>query len=159
MKLLSAPALSLGAAALAGAACSSGDSSSSSSSGAGTSCAADGRKDIYTAGLTKPAGTLQVKLVDAQPGPPIKGTNTLMLEIVDPAGNPVDGATVTVTPFMPDHGHGSAVTPIVTAAGSGKYEVTKVYLAMAGLWKITVSVQMPSGGGIQEAAFQFCLEG
>jgi hypothetical protein len=30
---------------------------------------------------------------------------------------------------------------------------------MAGLWKITVSVQMASSGEIQEAAFQFCVDG
>jgi hypothetical protein len=33
-----------------------------------------------------------------------------------------------------------------------------VYLPMAGLWKITIAVQMP-GGAIQEAAFQFCVDG
>jgi len=143
------------------AACSSDDSSGSSSSSSGgqnSGCAADNRKDIYTAGITKPAGTLQVKLVDAKPGPPAKGTNEMMIEVLDAAGAPIDGATVVVTPFMPDHGHGSAVAPIVTAAGAGKYNVQKVYLSMAGLWKITVSVQQ-AGGAIQEAAFQFCLEG
>lgn len=140
-------------------ACSSdGGSTSSTSSGQTTACDADTRKDVYTSGLTKTAGTYQVKLLEAKPGPPQKGTNELMLEVMDASNNPVDGATLTVTPFMPDHGHGSAVVPVVSALGSGKYSVTKVYLAMAGLWKLTVSVQMP-GGAMQETAFQFCLDG
>jgi hypothetical protein len=141
--------------------CSSDDTSSSSSSSGtppATGCAADTRKDIFAKGLSKPAGDLSIKLADAQPGPPAKGMNTLMIEIVDAAGKPVDGATITVTPFMPDHGHGSAVKPVVTPSSGGKYEVSKVYLAMAGLWKLTVTVQMP-GGPINETAFQFCLDG
>lgn len=141
------------------AACSDDDAGQSSTPGAATGCAADTRKDIYVAGLAKPAGALSVKLVDAKPGPPVKGTNELTLELLDASGNPVDGATVTVKPFMPDHGHGSAVTPSVTPSGAGRYAVSKVYLAMAGLWRITVSVQMPGGGPLQEAAFQFCLDG
>lgn len=143
------------------AACSGGDDASSSSTSgapAQTGCAADNRKDVYTAGLAKPAGDLSVKLLEASPAPPAKGTNKMTIEVLDGAGKPVDGATITVTPFMPDHGHGSAVKPIVTPSGAGKYAIDKVYLAMAGLWKITVSVQMP-GGALQEAAFQFCLDG
>lgn len=121
-------------------------------------CAADTRKDVYTAGLSKPAGALNVKLVESRPGPPMKGTNAMTIEILDAAGQPVDGAMVTVTPWMPDHAHGSAVKPEITPAGGGKYEVDKVYLAMAGLWQIKVSVQ-PPGGGLEEATFQFCLDG
>jgi hypothetical protein len=141
-------------------ACSSDDSSSSSSStgGPATGCAADNRKDIYTAGLTKPAGDLQVKLLESKPGPPIKGTNELQIEVMDAGGAPLDGATVTVTPFMPDHGHGSALPPVTKPLGGGKYTVEKVYLSMSGLWRLTVSVQMP-GGAIKEAAFQFCVDG
>lgn len=124
-----------------------------------TSCAADTRKDVYTAGLSKPAGTLNVKLVESRPGPPIKGTNAMTIEIRDAAGQPVDGAMVTVTPWMPDHAHGSAVKPEVTPAGEGKYEIEKVYLAMAGLWQIKIAVQPAGGGPLQETMFQFCLDG
>lgn len=139
---------------------SSDDTSSSSSSGAApaTGCAADTRKDVFTKGLAKPAGTLSVKMMDAAPAPPSKGMNEMTIEVVDAAGAPVDNATITVTPFMPDHGHGSAVKPVVTPAGGGKYTIAKVYLAMAGLWRITVTVQQASGS-IDEAAFQFCLDG
>ncbi len=142
-------------------ACSSDDDSTTTGTGtsASTACAADKRQDIYTAGLTKPAGDLQVVLVDAQPGPPIKGMNTLKLELRDSSGAAVDGAEISVTPFMPDHAHGSARKPVVTAAGAGRYDVAGVWLPMAGLWKITVSVKKAEGAALQAAEFQFCLDG
>jgi hypothetical protein len=83
----------------------------------------------------------------------------MTIELLDAAGNPVDGATIVVTPWMPDHAHGSAVKPVVTSLGGGKYAIDKVYLAMAGLWQIKVGVQPASGGALQEAMFQFCLDG
>jgi hypothetical protein len=139
----------------------SGDEKDTSTSGAppATGCAADTRKDIYTAGLSKPAGNLSVKLIESKPGPPVKGTNSMTIEVLDGSGQPVDGATVTVTPWMPDHAHGSAKKPVVTPAGGGKYDVEDIYLAMAGLWQIKVGVQPAGGGAIQEAVFQFCLDG
>jgi hypothetical protein len=150
------------AAALAAPGCSSNDSNTSNPSVAtpqvATACASDNRKDVYSVGLTKQAGTYAVKVVDANPGPPEKGTNSMTFAVTDGSGAPVDGATVTVTPFMPDHGHGSAVVPTVTPSGGGKYAVTNIYLAMAGLWRLTVTVQ-PNGGAPQDAAFQFCLDG
>jgi hypothetical protein len=124
----------------------------------GGACATDTRKDTYVAGLSKSASNLSVRIVDATPAPPAKGTNAITLQVLDAGSRPLDGATITVTPFMPDHGHGSAVAPIVTAAGDGRYSVTKVYLAMAGLWRLTIAVAQP-GGGTSEVAFAFCLDG
>lgn len=150
-------------AAIAAVAC-SGDDDDDTSSGGGTrgpatGCAADTRKDIYTAGMTKPAGQYQVKIVESNPGPMVKGMNSMNLEIVDANGQPVDGATVTVTPFMPDHGHGSARQVVVKPLGNGRYEVTDIWLSMAGLWTLTVSIQPAGGGPIQETVFSFCLDG
>jgi hypothetical protein len=141
--------------------CSSDGGSNGTAAGAGqaTGCASDTRKDVYTAGLTKTAGALNVKVVEATPAPPAKGTNAMTFELTDAGGKPVDGATITVTPFMPDHAHGSAVTPAVAPAGAGRYSVTNVYLPMAGLWRITFSVQAAGGGATQDAVFQFCLDG
>jgi hypothetical protein len=150
--------------ALVAAACSSSDDGTSGTSGtSGTTtpsaCASDTRKDTYIAGLSKPtAGALSVKLVEATPAPPAKQSNTLMLQVVDTAGAPVEGATLSVTPFMPDHGHGSSVKPTVTPKGGGTYEVTNVYLPMPGLWRLTVTVQMPNVAP-QDAAFSFCIDG
>lgn len=124
-----------------------------------TGCAAEKRADAFQPGLKKvaPSG-LVVSLVDASPAPPAKGDNTWTLRLTDATGAPVDGATVTLVPFMPDHGHGSAVKPTVTFTGSdGKYAVSRVYLAMAGYWEITVTVVR--GATSDEARFGFCIDG
>lgn len=156
--LLVAAALALFAAACG----SSDDTTSSSSSGASgsptTACEKDTRKDIYTAGLAKQSAGLTVKIVESNPSPPQKGTNTMTLEIADAAGAPVDGATVAVTPWMPDHAHGSALTPVATPMGGGRYAVSKIYYPMPGLWQVTVSVQTP-GAAAQEVTFNFCFDG
>jgi hypothetical protein len=143
--------------------------------GGGGACASDSRKDIYTAGLTKTTGSLTVRLVESiaisgttrTPGAPHKGTNELTIEILDAAGAPLvltgpdgkllPGVTVTVTPWMPDHAHGSARKTIVTPTGNGRYTITDIWLSMAGLWQLPVTVTTPSG--VQEASFQFCLDG
>ncbi|MDB4934293.1 MAG: hypothetical protein JWP87_1265 [Labilithrix sp.] len=154
-----------GLAILAGACSSSDDGTSGTSGASGTTgttsaCATDARKDVYTAGLAKQTtpGALSVKLMAASPAPPAKQSNELTLQVVDAAGAPVDGATVSVTPFMPDHGHGSSVKPTVTPKGGGTYDVTNVYLPMPGLWRLTVTVQMPNVAP-QDAAFSFCIDG
>jgi hypothetical protein len=71
-------------------------------------------------------------------------------------GRAVTGATLNVMPFMPDHGHGTSVMPQVAPAGDG-YELSSVYLFMAGLWKVTIQAQ--SAAGNDTAVFQFCIEG
>ncbi len=138
---------------------SSGASGTSGTSGTTSACATDTRKDIYTAGLAKQtSGALSVKLMDATPAPPAKQSNALTFVVTDAAGKPVDGATVSVTPFMPDHGHGSSVKPTITPMGGGTYDVTNVYLPMPGLWRLTVTVQMPNVAA-QDVAFSFCIDG
>lgn len=159
-------ATALGALASVLPACGSGgnDGATGGTSGAATTtsaaCAADNRKDIYAAGLSKQTatGALSIKLMEATPAPPQKQSNALVLQVVDAAGMPVDGATLSVTPFMPDHGHGSSVKPTVTPMGGGVYDVANVYLPMPGLWRLTVTVQLPNVAA-QDAAFQFCIDG
>lgn len=145
-------------------ACSSstGDGGTSGTSGASSTasaCATDTRKDVYTAGLAKQtSGALSIKLMESSPAPPAKQSNVLTLQVTDASGKPVDGATLSVLPYMPDHGHGSSVKPTVTAKGGGTYEITNVYLPMPGLWRLTVTVQMPNVAA-QDAAFSFCIDG
>jgi len=145
-------------------ACSSSDGSDTGASSGqtqATACEKDTRKDVYTAGIAKETSVgerLTVKIVESTPSPPKKGTNTMTLEIADGAGKLLDGATVSVVPYMPDHAHGSAVTPVVTPMGAGRYDVTKIYYPMPGLWKVTVTVQM-TGAAPQEVAFNFCFDG
>jgi hypothetical protein len=138
---------------------SDGDDGSGGTAPAQTACDKDTRKDIYTAGLSKQASALSVKIVDSSPAAPAKGDNTMTLSITDPAGAPIDGATVSILPWMPDHAHGSAIVPSVTPMGNGTYDVTNLYYPMPGLWKVTVSVLVPGAAAPQEVAFNFCLDG
>jgi hypothetical protein len=129
-------------------------------------CAADNRKDLYTQGLTKTADDLQLVMLDSEympsegapiPGPVQKGMNSVTVQILDAAKNPVSGAKVSIDLKMPDHGHGSALVPVVTDQGGGKFQVTNVWLSMAGLWRFTFSVVQDSA--TKSADFQFCIDG
>lgn len=162
MTLLAHTSGLLAAAALV-VACTSSDGGSDPAGTSGSSttsaCAADTRKDVYTAGLAKQtASAMSVKVVSATPAPPAKLTNELSLQLLDAGGQPVDGATLSVVPFMPDHGHGSAIKPAVTPKGGGMYDVTNLYYPMPGLWRVTVTVQMPNVAA-QDVAFSFCIDG
>lgn len=56
----------------------------------------------------------------------------------------------TVTPFMPEMGHGTApvkIQPVLDANGQpivGSYEVTSMYLVMGGAWEIRVGLTVGS---------------
>ncbi|MBX3232403.1 MAG: FixH family protein [Labilithrix sp.] len=138
-----------------------------STSGAGTACAADTRKDVYTPGMAKLASDLQLQLVDSaftpsdkpvQPGQVQKGMNAITVEVLDANKAPLDGANVSLSLWMPDHAHGSARTPKVTPMGGGKYEISEVWLPMAGLWRFRIGVTA-NGAPPKEADFNFCIDG
>jgi hypothetical protein len=123
-------------------------------------CATETRDDEFGIGLQKTgtAGTLAFTLKGATPAPPIRGDNTWVVQ-VDSTGAtsaPVDGATITATPFMPDHGHPSAKTVRVEVMPeAGQYELAPVNFWMPGLWETTLDVSSPSGNDI--VVFKFCI--
>lgn len=121
-------------------------------------CATDPRAQSFTPGLAQSgkSGVLHAKLLDIAPAPTAKGDNAWTLALFDAAGAPVDGATISVKPFMPDHGHGSSITPLVTPAGSGKYGISRLNLFMPGLWQITFNVQT-SAGAVDSIVYSFCV--
>ncbi|MBS2012910.1 MAG: FixH family protein [Deltaproteobacteria bacterium] len=147
--------------ALALGACGSDETSSSGSSGTQgqTACERDTRKDVYTAGLVRQGGAISVKIVESTPAPPKKLQNVLEVLVTDAAGKPLEKAAITVTPFMPDHAHGSNVVPVVTEKGGGAYTIDKIYLPMAGLWTLTLSITPPGAAAPQDVVFKFCLDG
>ena len=69
--------------------------------------------------------------------------------------------TITVTPFMPDHGHGTSVRAVVTAQPDGSFSVTPLYLFMAGVWRVTIAVGVGASdaGASESVAFFFCVAG
>jgi hypothetical protein len=93
------------------------------------------------------SGALQVA-VHAQTGhTPGRGVNAFQFVVTDANAAPVDGLQVSVVPWMPDMGHGSSVTPQVTAPGAGTYTVTNVYFAMAGRWDLISTFTGPVSDG------------
>jgi hypothetical protein len=121
-------------------------------------CATETRGETYAPGMMKTgsAGTVTFKLVTATPAPPARGDNTWVVDL-SAAGQPLTGATVVVTPYMPDHRHGTpivvAVTPTATA---GEYALTPINLWMPGLWQMTIDAT-PAGGTKDSAMFSFCI--
>ena len=142
---------------------SSGDDTNVSVADAGltpTACAQDTRKDVYTAGLTKTtASNIALKVMSANPAPPQRDVNDLVLELLDASGNPLDGASLSVVPWMPDHGHGSSVKPTITPTGGGLYTITNLYYPMPGLWQLTMTVTPAGSTAGQTAVFNFCIDG
>jgi hypothetical protein len=139
---------------------SSGDDAGASDA-AVVSCQSDPRVDTYVANLAKRSsgGTFTGTLVASDPAPPAIGTNTWTLRIDDANGQPLANATVDVKPFMPDHGHGTSIRPVVTAGPApGTYQVTPLYLFMPGVWRVTVSVQVGTAPA-DTVDFFFCVAG
>ena len=127
--------------------------------GAEVNCDLETRDDAYVANLEKAGTQVSVVLMESIPAPPRKDDNTWMIRIQDEAGAPLSGLSMVVTPWMPDHGHGTLDPPIVTELSEpGEYEVNPVDLRMPGLWEVTVEVA--DGTGLEdEVTFAFCVEG
>ena len=125
---------------------------------AGYDCTVETRADMFSAGMMKVGsqGKLTFKLMSSTPAPPSRGDNTWQVDIVDGGGAAVTGAAVVVTPFMPDHNHGTGIKAVVTEPSAGHYQVTPVNLWMPGLWQVTVRAT-PSGGTADAAVFSFCI--
>jgi hypothetical protein len=125
-------------------------------------CADPTGADSYSAGMSKPSknGTFTVELMSSDPGPPIKGTNNWTVVITNAAGVAVDGAAITVTPFMPAHNHGTTVKAVVTPLANGSYGIAPLYFFMAGVWQTTLDIK-PTGDGAtaDSVVFSFCVDG
>jgi hypothetical protein len=130
--------------------------------GSGIDCERETRDDPYVPGrvVDGERGVFQVTLVASDPAPPDKGDNTWTLEVTERAGGqPVDGATIEITPFMPDHGHGTPIRAQVTAGGApGVYRAGPVNTWMPGYWEVSVSV-VGSDGRSDRVVFKLCIEG
>jgi hypothetical protein len=103
----------------------------------------------FTTGIKSSSGNLMLAISSSPTSPPQRGNGSLHYLITDASGNPVDGLTLTVVPWMVQMGHGSSINPCVLAKGHGVYEVNNVYLFMAGEWQLKTTV---SGGATDSFA-------
>jgi hypothetical protein len=131
---------------------------SDDSSAALTSCIAETGALTYAPNVAvmSTSGAFKAMLVESEPGPPIKGTNTWTVKIVDANGTPQDGLTITPSANMPLHNHPPSVMAVVTPKGGGVYELTPVYLFMAGLWDVTLT-WVPPDGAKESVIFPVCV--
>lgn len=131
-----------------------------------STCASETRADAYSAGLekTSTSGNLVVRLLESQPGPPQKGDNTWTLQLRNGAGSPLTGATLNVTPYMPDHGHGTPIQAVSRElqppTAAGQYSTSPINLFMPGLWQVTITATPTTAPQTPESVmFPFCIEG
>ena len=125
-------------------------------------CVAAHRDEDYAVGLEHPgkSGQLDFKLMSATPAPPGFSDNTWILQINAMSGGvvgaPATGATLTVTPFMPDHAHGTLRVDVQPMPDAGQYKLSPITLWMAGLWEITIDVQ--AGSTRDSTVYRFCIQ-
>ncbi|MEO8876875.1 MAG: FixH family protein [Polyangiaceae bacterium] len=145
---------------LLAASCSSGSSSGDAADAAAPPalCATDSRAQTYASGLEEKgaSGAFDIKLMSINPNPAFKGNNAWTIQVVDASGAPVTGATIKVNPYMPDHGHGSSITPQIAAGRDpGTYDITLLNLFMPGIWTVTIVVT--NAGITDQSVFTFCI--
>jgi len=142
--------------ALCAAAC-GGSSTGSADSGDVVNCQSDPRVLVYAPNVSvqSQAKTMKFTLVQSSPAPPARGTDTWKIHVTDANATALPSLTLAAKPFMPDHGHGPAVTPSVAVNGGGDYTVTNLYFFMPGVWQVTFTAQ----GSTDSTVFTFCVPG
>ncbi len=82
---------------------------------------------------------------------PINGDFEVELFVTrnDEARTPVEGANVSMTCFMPEHGHGMLREPVTEELGGGHYRARGFLLHMDGYWTVSATVMV---GGIAASA-------
>jgi plastocyanin len=81
------------------------------------------------------------------------GVNGLDLIVHDMEHRDIEGATVTMTPWMPEMGHGAFSETGVTEKGGGLYKVDNIVLIMGGHWELRVDIK--KGGLEDRVVFDF----
>lgn len=128
-------------------------------------CETSMRGDTFAVGLehTGVNAAYVFKLVSADPPTPtrqVRGTWVIQISW-EATKAPVTGASLTVSPFMPDHQHGpGAYTPQVqempAPAPPGQYQISDINTWMPGYWEITIDAMTPDK--VEDSAvFKVCV--
>jgi len=99
------------------------------------------------AALDSDTGGLHIE-IRTSPEPLVRGQNVGQVTITDAAGQPVEGLSLALVPWMPSHGHGTSVQPAISTTGDGVFVANPLYLFMAGQWELRMTVD----GGIHDTA-------
>jgi hypothetical protein len=90
------------------------------------------------------------------PDPPNVDRCTMYIDLLDDeldAG--VEGATMTVFPWMGIHGHGSTEEPVVEEIGDGRYRAFPITFTMPGPWEIFVDATVPDTAEVVSREFAY----
>lgn len=68
------------------------------------------------------------------------GFNRAELTLVDADGVALEGATVTISPWMPAHGHGTETVEAAPTDIPGAYATDRLRFQMGGVWELRVHV-------------------
>ncbi|MEZ4317657.1 MAG: FixH family protein [Myxococcota bacterium] len=121
----------------------------------------EGEYDTYEPGMQvrTTQGNFYVEIVSATPDPPDEGDNDWVVKVLSESGTPVEGGTVTVTPWMPAHGHGISPPNYSgqAAPGDGEYSIPTFDLIMPGVWEFQFLVTESMMNDTVELSF--CIEG
>lgn len=135
-------------------ACAPGEGGDAGPDGGGTSF------DVYAPGMSKTGESLTFTLVEAVPGPPVPTEdNTWTVRVTGANDAAVEGLEVVLTPFMPEHDHGTTPPDFegAPAATAGEYSVGPFVLPMPGFWEFTLSAD--DGADVSdEVVFRFDVE-
>ena len=101
------------------------------------------------ASVPSASGRLRVEVL--APAVPLRrGPQRFVVRVSEVAGGqPVQGLTLGVQPWMTSMGHGISETPRVTPVGPGRFEVSDLDLFMPGAWELRLSL---TGAGVKEEA-------
>jgi len=80
------------------------------------------------------------------------GSNMVDIIIHGQGNKDVEGAQVTVSPIMTEHGHGLLQEPSIIERGAGLYSVKGVDLMMEGAWELRIGI---SSNGVQDTTTFF----
>jgi hypothetical protein len=147
--------------ALAVVGCGSPAASDDASVGPLYSCAAETRAVPYAPNLerTSASGKFKGILLQSVPAPPARGSDTWTVKMLDANDVPLDGLSMTASPYMPDHHHPTTVPATVTPLGGGIYTVTPVYFFMPAYWTITFKLHPDDDVTMDGVVFPVCIPG
>lgn len=102
-------------------------------------------------------GELTMSFVEGEPAVPVVGNNSWLFRLeVDGRALSDVAADITVTPFMPDHGHGTPTLVRISEEEKGNYRFEPVHTRMAGYWEIFVDIETESIA--TKLSFGVCVE-
>lgn len=113
---------------------------------------AEARPAVY--GAATSGGSFYVEW-SPEPSPvPLNELFAVRFRVLDPADRetPVAGAAVTADAWMPEHGHGTTLTPRVDSHGDGTATGEGFLLHMEGRWELRVGVAVD--GRMERAVFE-----